>query len=139
MKLSKPRFLLEFPARAEDVSTARIFGAAIARHFGCDETEIDDLKIALSEACANAVRGTDSVEPVRVIVSVEGDDLAFEVEGGGWEARKEGILQNDELPTGEHAASLGVELIMTLFPDARVVEGPTGSSLRFAVKPGTAA
>jgi anti-sigma regulatory factor (Ser/Thr protein kinase) len=37
------------------VSSARLFAAAIAREAGADERSIDDLKLAVTEACAAAI------------------------------------------------------------------------------------
>lgn len=123
----------------ENVSTVRIFGAAIARHFGCDEADIDDLKIALSEACANALQNKSSngADSVKVTSRMEGRELSFEVEGGGW--RNRGEIDDkfaDDLQTAQQALAMGSELIMTLFPDAEVKDGPSGPSLRFWVKAG---
>lgn len=39
------------------VSAARLFAAAIARDAGTDEGSIDDLKLAVTEACAAAIEG----------------------------------------------------------------------------------
>jgi anti-sigma regulatory factor (Ser/Thr protein kinase) len=123
----------------ENVSTARIFGAAIARHFGCDEADIDDLKIALSEACANALnnRQIDGAESIKVASYIDGRELSFEVEGGGWRDRQEiDDKFADDLPSTQQALAMGSELIKTLFPDAEVKDGPTGPSLRFWIKAG---
>jgi serine/threonine-protein kinase RsbW len=133
------RFSLEFSPSAEHISTVRIFGGAIARHFGFQESAIEDLKIALTEACANALqhRAVDSDGSIRVRAAMEQEELSFEVEGvqGGQPPVQVDGEQEPLQTSGEQALALGAELISTLFPDAQFVEGPSGTLLRFSVKP----
>jgi serine/threonine-protein kinase RsbW len=133
------RFSLEFSPSAEHVSTVRIFGGAIARHFGFHESDIADLKIALTEACANALqhRAVDANGSIRVRASMDEEELLFEVEGvRGVEpsVQAEGG-QGWAQTSAEQALTLGAELITTLFPDAQFVDGPSGTMLRFSIKP----
>lgn len=133
------RFSLEFSPSAEHISTVRIFGGAIARHFGFHESDIEDLKIALTEACANALqhRAVDSDGSIRIRAAMEQEELTFEVEGvqGGQPPVQVDGEQQPLQTSGERALALGAELITTLFPDAQFVEGPSGTLLRFSVKP----
>ncbi len=122
------------------MSTVRIFGGAIARHFGFHETEIEDLKIALTEACANALqhRAVESDGSIRVRAEMGEEELFFEVEGvrGGQPPLEIDEERRWEQTSGEQALALGAELITTLFPDAQFVDGPSGSLLRFSIKRG---
>jgi anti-sigma regulatory factor (Ser/Thr protein kinase) len=133
------RFSLEFTPSAEHVGTVRIFGGAIARHFGFHESDIEDLKIALTEACANALqhRAIDSDGSIQVRAEMGTEELSFEVEGA--RAGQPPIQVDSEERWGqtsaEQALALGAELITTLFPDAQFVEGPSGTWLRFSVRP----
>lgn len=78
---------LEIPARGEYVGLARLVVSSLAssRRILADD-RVDDLKLALSEACTNAIEahaklGTEEVVVVRLI---EGDDrLEVEVEDRG--------------------------------------------------------
>lgn len=61
---------LELPARSAYVGVARLVLGALGRAAGLAEDGVDDLKIAVSEACANAVyrheeAGIDSPVTVR--------------------------------------------------------------------------
>jgi hypothetical protein len=120
------------------VSTVRIFGGAIARHFGFHESDIEDLKIALTEACANALqhRAVGSNGSMRVRAEMGEEELSFEVEGVQGEHPPLQIdgEQRWAQTSAERALALGSELITTLFPDAQFVEGPTGSLLRFSIR-----
>lgn len=72
---------LEIPSKTFYVGVARLAVSTIARSSGIEEERVEDLKIAVSEACANAVLSneqTGSTEPVGIAVAVT-DDL-FEIE-----------------------------------------------------------
>ena len=73
---------LEIPPRSPYVGVVRLAVAALARTRGMDEEAVEDLRMAVSEACANAVltneeAGTD--EAVVVDWYDEGDRLVIEV------------------------------------------------------------
>ena len=64
-----PLVQLEIPPRSPYVGVVRLTMSALARSAGIDEEKVDDLKIAVSEACANAVLSNDeagSSEPVEI-------------------------------------------------------------------------
>jgi serine/threonine-protein kinase RsbW len=72
---------LEIPARAEFVALARLVVSAMAATDSelADE-RVDDLKIAVSEACTNAIEAHDSVAtPERVRLRCWSDDRGLEV------------------------------------------------------------
>ena len=129
-------FSIEFPPDAHHVSTARIFSAAVARHFGADPADIDDLKIALTEACGSAIshsRGARA-QPIRVSASPASGMLTFEVNGH----RRAELLDrrataSGEMNTEEQILALSAELISALFPDAEFVDTPEGTFFRLSV------
>jgi hypothetical protein len=117
------RFVLEIVPVGENVRTARLFGASIARHFKCDEEQVEDLKLALSEAVNRAFRNRPpamSGTPVRVTALKAASGLTFSIDGPPGEAPP---LESGE-PTEE-------ELILALFPDASFdsASGATGFTL----------
>ena len=60
---------LAIPARSVYVGVARLALASVARQAGLDEEKVEDLRIAVSEACANAVLAddaSDSAQAVRI-------------------------------------------------------------------------
>jgi serine/threonine-protein kinase RsbW len=64
------------------VGVVRLALASLARTAGLDEEEVDDLKIAVSEACANAVLAQEesgSDEPVTISWSDLGERFVVEV------------------------------------------------------------
>lgn len=134
--MEPPTFTIDFPPQAHFVSTARIFCGAVARHYGCDPADIEDLKIALSEACSSAIshHGSGSGEPVRLAATPEGGLLTFEVNG-----HRRGELEGSaatENDTDRHMMALSAELIAALFPDAEFVDTQDGTFFRISVPTG---
>ena len=80
-------FELEMPAKAQYVGLARLMAGSIARRMRFNEESIDDLKIAISEMCTNAIVHTGNGEGERVPILVRflaGDGfLTVEVKDGG--------------------------------------------------------
>jgi serine/threonine-protein kinase RsbW len=76
---------LTIPAKTEYLVVARLALAGIARAVPFDESALADLKLAVTEACGNAVRharpAADSV--VRVGYALDGDAIQITVEDEG--------------------------------------------------------
>jgi anti-sigma regulatory factor (Ser/Thr protein kinase) len=73
---------LEIPPKSVYVGVVRLAIASLARAAGLDEETVDDLKIAVSEALANAVLGLEESEagdPITVTFNDEGDGLQLEI------------------------------------------------------------
>jgi len=71
---------LSFQPAAEHVRTARLVAVAVARRAGLDEFRLDEIRLAVGEVCARAVRRCQQTA-VLAPVLVEIDDVspAFEV------------------------------------------------------------
>ena len=77
-----PDVSLEIPPRSPYVGVVRLTVAALARTAGLDEEVVEDLRIAVSEACANAVLANEeagSDEAVVVDWFQEADRLIIRV------------------------------------------------------------
>jgi hypothetical protein len=128
-------FSISLPAEPVHVSTARIFSAAVARHFGADAADIEDLKIALTEACGSAISHsrTGDSEPVRVAATPAEGMLIYEVNGH----RRTDLLNTPSGEVGESTEeqmiALSAELIGALFPDAEFIDKPEGTFFRLSV------
>lgn len=73
---------LEIPARSVYVGVVRLAVASLARAAGLDEGTVYDLKIAVSEACANAVLGleeSNTDDPITIKLSDTDQTLELEV------------------------------------------------------------
>lgn len=121
--MSHDAFTLTLPPRSEHLATARSFAASVARHFDVVGETVEDLKIAVTEACIDAIA---SGAPVRVRAEANGHALVFEVDAP----------QDGEVPGRDALDEVGaparVELIRALFSDAAEVEA-SRRAIRFSV------
>ena len=61
---------LRFQAAPEHVRTARLVAVAVARRAGMDEVRLDEIRLAVGEVCARAVRRSlQSGKPGDVVVT----------------------------------------------------------------------
>jgi serine/threonine-protein kinase RsbW len=118
--------VLEIPAEPEHVRTARLFAASAARQFGVDEERVEDLKVAVSEAATNAMNAhhaSGTREPIRIVVSPEAAAVRVSVvdAGAGFEPSERIDATEDYTPpAGLFEGSLGLALIRSLFPSAKI-------------------
>jgi hypothetical protein len=126
-------FVLELAPDPSLIVTARLFAAGLARLAGCQEEQVDDVKLAISEACAVVLRGAASSAYVEARRG--SDRITFAV----------GPVRGTASPSGERGESgpeasiggslpRGLDLIALVFDDA-TIDGVNGhdSVLRFSV------
>jgi anti-sigma regulatory factor (Ser/Thr protein kinase) len=80
--MTDQRVEMDIPPRSAYVGVVRLGLSALARAAGLDEERVDDLKIAVSEACANAVLSHERSDvdlPVTVAWIEETGRIAVEV------------------------------------------------------------
>ncbi|MFH8369146.1 ATP-binding protein [Streptomyces sp. NPDC018031] len=73
---------LRFSALPEHVRTARLVAAAVARRAGVDEAALDEVRLAVGEACSRAVglhRSNGITSPVSVVLNEEEKKFSIEV------------------------------------------------------------
>jgi len=135
---------LSIPPEPGYIAMARMFAGSVARHFGCDEDVVEDVKVAVSEACTNSVkahRDRKNNEPIELVARLDEDGITFEVvdAGGGIDTSlQEAINENAATPAaGLYEGSLGLMLIRSLFPGAEIVRnGDRGTTVRFVAPAG---
>jgi serine/threonine-protein kinase RsbW len=119
-------WVLEIPPLAAYAGTARLFVGAVARQFGVDEGSVDDLKLAVSEACNGAIRvraGEAEDRSIRIAGTKGDSSLAFEIEDAVEPGASPIATTTEELVRG-----LGVELIQALFPEAKMLPSRRGGT-----------
>ena len=122
--MSHDLFELQLPAHAEHLATARSFAAAVARHYDVMGEAVEDLKIAVSEACVDAlVAGTG----IRVKAEEVGRAVAFEVDA------PEAAETPEQEALDEVGAPARLELIRSLFGDATIDADYRGRAIRFSL------
>lgn len=123
------RFVIEIPPEARSISLARVFAGTIARAFGCPEERIDDVKIAVSEACTNAVKAHERAEVADdIMLAVARPDptsLVFEIADSG--------RASEGSDAAEPEGDLGQLLIGSLFATEVTANRPQGTIVRFTV------
>lgn len=127
---------LRFSALPEHVRTARLVAAAVARRAGVDEAVLDEVRLAVGEACSRAV-GLHQVggisAPVKVLLieeekqfSIEvGDEAPHAVPG---ESASAGGPGDGDAETEED--EMGLAVISGLVDDVEVSAGEHGGSIR---------
>ncbi|MFG2720735.1 ATP-binding protein [Streptomyces sp. NPDC048416] len=131
---------LRFSAQPEHVRTARLVAAAVARRAGVDEAVLDEVRLAVGEACSRAVgmhrsHGIDS--PVHVVLTEEEKLFSIEVgdgvpgSGGGAAAVPgvRGPAPDDDLDDGAED-EMGLAVISGLVDDVEVISGESGGVIR---------
>jgi len=103
---------LQIPSFAEFVGVARKAVEGIAAGMALTTEQVDDLKLAVGEACANAVKFSGPERPpVQVVYRIEPDRLEIEVRNTG-EAFSSDDVQRDRPPLDDlHDRGLGLYLI----------------------------
>jgi len=125
---------LRFSALPEHVRTARLVAAAVARRAGVDEAVLDEVRLAVGEACSRAVGLHQSVgisAPVKVMLIEEEKQFSIEV---GDEAPHAGHGASDGpgAPDGVEAEEdeMGLAVISGLVDDVEVSAGEHGGSIK---------
>lgn len=137
---------LRFSALPEHVRTARLVAAAVARRAGVDEAVLDEVRLAVGEACSRAVwlhESHDIEEPVRVLL-IE-DEKKFSIEVGDGVSGDSGTSGGAD-ETGGAAESdaegedeMGLAVISGLVDDVEVTAGKEGGLIRMTWPTATAA
>lgn len=124
---------LTIPAKAEYITLGRLALTAIARVRPFSDETLNDLKLALTEACTNSVRhayeeGRTGV--VEIVYQLEPDRLVIEIadEGAGFKPDEVEAGGNGDLSEG----GLGIAIIRAVADEVEIGERETGGSrLRF--------
>ncbi|MFF1924357.1 ATP-binding protein [Streptomyces sp. NPDC058221] len=142
---------LRFSAQPEHVRTARLVAAAVARRAGVDEAVLDEVRLAVGEACSRAVglhRSHGITAPVTVVLTEEEKafsiEVGDEVPGPGSDGAVHGASGNrgatpgvgpDEPepdPEGDGEDEMGLAVISGLVDDVEVRSGADGGVIRMS-------
>jgi anti-sigma regulatory factor (Ser/Thr protein kinase) len=127
-----PTVELLFSAQPEHVRTARLVAAQVARRAGVDEAALDEVRLAVGEACSRAVglhRNNGVEEPVRVLLTEEDKKFSIEVvdEVPG---NASGASQGAEDDAADDEGEMGLAVISGLVDDVEVIDGDRGGVIR---------
>lgn len=127
---------LRFSAQPEHVRTARLVAAAVARRAGVEEAVLDEVRLAVGEACSRAVglhRSNGLTAPVRVVLTEEEKVFSIEVgdEVPGSAEAVSGIAAVLD-PDIEGEDEMGLAVISGLVDDVEVTTGEYGGTIRMS-------
>jgi serine/threonine-protein kinase RsbW len=137
-----PTVEVTFTPLPAHVRTARLVATAVARRSGVDESLLDEVRLAVGEACSRAVeahRQYCPTEPIRVALTDDGErfevvvtdsapaDVAIAPEMGGAPLVVDGVVQ--QLPAG-----VGLAVIAGLADDVRILPVGDGTSVAMSWK-----
>ncbi|WP_328673072.1 ATP-binding protein [Streptomyces sp. NBC_00322] len=133
---------LRFSAQPEHVRTARLVAAAVARRAGVDEAVLDEVRLAVGEACSRAVglhRSHGITAPVRVVLTEEEKAFSIEVGDEVPSAGAEGSSgapgardATDEDLDSEGEDEMGLAVISGLVDDVEVTSTDEGGVIRMS-------
>ena len=136
---------LAIPARAEYVGLVRLVVSSLAsERRDLDDDRVDDLKLAVSEACTNAVEANGSATiGERVVVRCLEDDETFEVtiddRGSGFDLANLPVHPPVTDPARlEFERGLGIPLIRALADDVEFRSSEKGTCVRLVLRCGRA-
>ncbi len=132
---------LEIPARAEFVALARLVVSALAASdSNLADERIDDLKLAVSEACTNAIEAHDAAgSHERVLVRCRSDEERLEVcvedQGRGFDPSQlpdhPPVTDPDRL---KYERGLGIPLIRALVDEVEFSPTGGGTAVRLVMR-----
>jgi serine/threonine-protein kinase RsbW len=113
---------LRIPSKAEWVGVARLAVAGIASRLQFSIEDIEDLKLAVAEACTNCIQHATGGESVSITCQIFNDKIVVKVEdmGGGASAADLAPKRLGEPKVG----GLGVFLIRSLMDDVEYELNP---------------
>ena len=122
---------LSFTPLPAHVRTARLVAAAVARRSGVDESLLDEVRLAVGEACSRAVeehRLHCPTEPVRLALTEMGG--RFEVEVTDTVMQGSGVGAPGTAPA--FPPGFGIAVIAGLADDVQISETSDGTSIRMS-------
>jgi serine/threonine-protein kinase RsbW len=124
---------LRISARPENLTLARLALAGVGGIARAPEEVIADLKLAVTEACTNAIQhayaGGEGDDEIVVRYLADGGALSIEIDDSG-SGFSDGSTPPDAVD-GESGQGLGLMIIREVTDDVRIESGPHGSRVRF--------
>ena len=122
---------LTFPANSRYLVLARLSLAGIAPVARLTDDVLADLKLAVTEACANAVRHAypeDEQGAVRLRVMIDGSSLVIEIADDG-RGLHGGTTGRAETPAGLPEAGMGLSIMRAVVDDLEIESPPGGGTV----------
>ncbi|HTX25899.1 MAG TPA: ATP-binding protein [Streptosporangiaceae bacterium] len=117
------------------VRTARLVATAVARRSGVDEALLDEVRLAVGEACSRAVevhRRHCPAEPVRIEMTDQGERFVVVVRDAAPTSTAPVTVQGAEDGALAIPAGFGLAVISGLADDVRVSSTSSGVSVQMS-------
>lgn len=138
--VTETKVRVRFSALAAHVRTARLVAAAVARRTGVDEAVLDEVRLAVGEACSRAVdlhRRHCPGDPVLLTLTDRVTSFVVEVQDKvpGQEAADDALsalTDTVDLDDASLSAGVGLAVIDGLVDDLVVEQGSDGTVVRMS-------
>lgn len=122
--------LIEVPPRSAYVGVVRLALTSLGRVTDLDDETLEDLKIAVSEACSNAVlarEGSGAGAPVSIRWAEQPDQLIVDVldPGTDYGSPPADVLDSQGISSRQ---AMSLALIQSLVSDCHIGSGPDGGT-----------
>lgn len=109
---------MSLPSKPEYVSVARLTASFVANQMGFDIETIEDIKLAVGEACNNAILHSGSDETYKLEFIKQNDNLTIEIidQGKGFSIEKYKKPNTEELQEN----GLGLFIIKSLMDEVEI-------------------
>ena len=126
--MNDAKVVLTFPAKADYLLLARLALSGIARGAAIGDEVLADLKLAVTEACGNAVRHAygPAGGDVTLTFAVEGDQLEVLVADEGKGITLDDDQELDADAVGPLEGGMGMPIIRAIVDELDVAGGPNG-------------
>lgn len=119
---------MEIPANPDYVSIIRLTTSGIANRVGFSIDDIEDMKVAVSEACTNAIKHSED-NKVNILFNLLSDKLEIEIKDNGKGYNVESIQKPDLSNPKENG--LGLFIIQTLMDEVNIdSNGNKGTTIK---------
>jgi len=119
---------LRIPSKAEWVAVARLAVAAVANRLNFSIEDIEDVKLAVAEACTNCIQHAEGSDQIQITCETGPEGLTVRVRDFGRGPRPEGIKPRDA--DEPRVGGLGVFLIRSLMDNVEYdVHPESGTNL----------
>lgn len=109
---------ISLPSKGEFVSVARLTASAIANGMGFNIEDVEDIKVAVGEACNNAVQHSLSNDRVDLIFTMSETCFVVEIEDSGYGFNVETYESPDLM--NHKGNGLGLFIMKSLMDDVQI-------------------
>lgn len=135
--MANNRVRMEMTSRSENIAFARVAVAAFAAQLDFTLAEIEEIKVAISEAVSNCVIHGYQNRPDETVViemSIEGNQLKVNVEDFGIGIEDIEAAMQPAFTTGEERMGLGLVFINSFMTEMELISTPNQGTLVRMVK-----